>query len=114
MFPRLTTDIQVSTLLKSKARADDNATNEDWNMCKMKMTVAQAVKHPYVAAIYVDPLLASAREIADLISLRVVRSHEILAGVDRDNDNAWELATDELFAAQAAFLKTHRDTEVSL
>jgi len=83
-------------------------------MSKMKMTVEQAMKHPYVAAIYVDPLIAAARELSDSVSMRVLRASETLSATDMDIEHEWDRATDEFYESRRVFVDVHAKTEVTL
>jgi hypothetical protein len=81
---------------------------------KFKVTVTDAQTNPHLARIYCDVLVAAAREINDAVSQRVVRAHNERACVDVDNEFAFDACIDEIYAAEAAFLCAHRDTEVTL
>ncbi len=81
---------------------------------KIKVTVTNAFTNPHLARVYCDVLVAAAREIDDAVSQRVIRAHNERACVDIDNEAAFDSCIDEIYAAEAAFLACHKNTEVTL
>jgi hypothetical protein len=84
---------------------------------KIKATLEDLLtKHPQVALRHEngDLLLAAARELGDSASLRLLHAREALAAINPDSEHEWNLAADEVVAAEAAFVQTHAQTEVEL
>jgi hypothetical protein len=73
-------------------------------------------KHPNVACRCEngDVLLAAARELGDSVSFRLINATRRCAETDRDNEHEFDAAVVELMDAEAAFLRAHENTEVTL
>lgn len=83
---------------------------------KIRATLEEMLNQPAVAMRYEngDVLLAAARELMDSVSLRVLHARRVLAGICPDNEHEFNLAADEVNAAEAAFLASHAKTELEL
>jgi hypothetical protein len=81
---------------------------------KIQLTVTEAINNPYLARVYCDVLVATAREINDAVSQRVIRAHNERACVDIDNEAAFDQCIEEMDAAEGAFIAIHQNTVVTL
>ena len=83
---------------------------------KIRDTIASHLTRSEVAARHEngDVLLAAAREMADSVSIRLIRAHEDLAACDMDNEAEFARRADELHEAERVFLDIHGTTEIEL
>lgn len=84
---------------------------------KIKATIAEIVNnHPQVARRYEngDVLMAAARELGDAVSYELIAANRRLAECDRDNEHEFDAAALAVSEAEAAFLRVHSGTEVTL
>ena len=84
---------------------------------KVTATVGEILNHhPSVARRHEngDGLLAAARELGDSVSFELSAAPRRLAECDRDREHEVDAAVYALHEAEAAFLRAHAETEVSL